>query len=126
MNFTHVLLVGVGGFLGSIARYAAVFFIDKKLHGLIPFGTLAVNVTGSFVLGFILGFLGSRLEGDTWRLLMATGFCGGFTTFSAFAFENLSLIQQRLPGPAFLYIAISVVGGLLAVWSGYSAARYFT
>lgn len=124
MTIAHILLVGAGGCLGSIARYVTVVSIDKRFNGHFPYGTTAVNLIGSFILGFVLAVLlkktGSSLE---WRLFLATGFCGGFTTFSAFAAENLSLFEQKLPGTALLYIITSVAGGLLAVWSGFALAR---
>lgn len=124
MSITHILLVGAGGFLGSAARYVTALSIDKRLNSVFPFGTAAVNLIGSFILGLVLGLLlkksGATLE---WRLFLSTGFCGGFTTFSAFAGENMNLFEQKLPGTALLYIVISITGGLLAVWSGFALAR---
>lgn len=125
MNITYVLLVGAGGFFGSIARYLTVISVDRKVNSVFPFGTLTVNILGSLILGVVLALL-SRKTGnysDQWRLFLGTGFCGGFTTFSAFAVENLNLLQEKFPSSAFLYIIASLAGGLLAVWSGFAIAR---
>jgi fluoride exporter len=125
MNIFNILLVGAGGCLGSVARYVTVVSIDKRLNGVFPYGTLAVNVLGSFLLGFVMAMLvrktGSHLQ--EWKLFLGTGFCGGFTTFSAFAAENVGLFQQKFPATAILYIAGSVLLGLLAVWLGFAMAR---
>ncbi len=119
MNFTHIVLVGIGGMLGSIARYITVRTIDEKISSAFPFGTLAVNVIGSFVIGLLIGYVQQKSGDKTnLRLLLGTGFCGGFTTFSAFALENVSLLQQKLTGYSLLYICISLLLGLLAVWLG--------
>lgn len=125
MNVIHILLVGAGGFIGSIFRYMTVLSIDRKMNAAFPYGTLTVNVVGSFVLGFLIAvFLRKTgIHPVEWRLFLATGFCGGFTTFSAFAAENVSLFDQKFPATALLYIAISVTGGLLAVWAGFAVAR---
>ena len=127
MNVLNILLVGAGGCLGSVARYVAVTSIDKKLNSIFPYGTAAVNIAGSFVLGFVLALLmkktGTHLH--EWRLFLITGFCGGFTTFSAFAGENLNLLEQKFPATAVLYISVSVVGGLLAVWAGFAMTKNF-
>jgi CrcB protein len=121
----NVLLVGAGGFLGSMARYLTVISVDKRLNSVMPLGTLTVNIAGSFILGFVLALAmkktGTHLH--EWRLFIGTGFCGGFTTFSAFAAENLSLFEQKFPGAAFLYITLSVAAGLLAVWLGFALAK---
>ena len=125
MNVISILLVGTGGCLGSIARYLAVVSIDKKLNSVLPFGTLTVNVVGSFLLGFVTAVIVKKMgtEAEQWRLFLGTGFCGGFTTFSAFATENLSLFEHKFPGTAVAYMAISIVGGLLAVWTGFALAK---
>ena len=125
MNVFHVFLVGAGGFLGSIARYLTIVSIDKKLHPIFPYGTLTVNILGSFILGFVLAWLSKKsgAHSDQWRLLLGTGFCGGFTTFSSFAAENLILFEHKLPGMALLYTLMSIVAGVAAVWFGFAAYR---
>src|SRR5690606_16353945 len=125
MNITTILLVGAVGFLGSVARYVTVISVDRKFSSLFPYGTAAVNIAGSFLLGLILAGIMKKTGSysEEWKLFLATGFCGGFTTFSAFAGENLVLFQQKFPGTALFYIAFSLIGGLLAVWGGYALAR---
>lgn len=125
MNFIHILLVGAGGCFGSIARYLTVMSVDKKLNAVFPFGTFVVNVVGSFILGFLMAWAAKKTgsHSDQWKLFLGTGFCGGFTTFSAFAAENMNLFEQRFPGTAFLYVILSVIAGLFAVWAGFSLSR---
>ena len=125
MNIVNVLLVGAGGCLGSIARYLTVATLDKKLNSIFPYGTVIVNITGSLIVGFVLALLMKKTgtHPHEWKLFLITGFCGGFTTFSAFAAENVNLFEQEFPATAFGYIAVSVIGGLLAVWVGFALAR---
>ena len=112
MNVTHLLMVGAGGFFGSIARYLTVISVDRKFNAVFPLGTLTVNIVGSFILGVILAALvrKSGLHTEYWKLLLGTGFCGGFTTFSSFAVENINLIEAKFSLVAVSYIAVSVVG----------------
>jgi len=126
MTFFKVLLVGLGGSLGSMARYISVKTIDGRLNALFPFGTLVVNLAGSFLIGIIYAVI-SRKTGQTehWGTFLGAGFCGGFTTFSAFAYENVSLIQQRMATTSLLYIAVSIALGLLAVVAGATIGKFF-
>jgi CrcB protein len=123
MDFTRILLVGVGGFLGSIARYVTVRSIDVRLNQIFPFGTLTVNVVGCFLLGLIAGLVARHGIGDTWKAFLGAGFCGGFTTFSAFALENTTLFTDRMSGMALIYIGASVAAGIVAVLLGLWCAR---
>jgi CrcB protein len=123
MNFYTLLLVGGGGFLGSIARYLTVRSVDEKLNALIPYGTLTVNILGSFLIGLLYGWLSRREGGESIRLLLGTGFCGGFTTYSAFALENVTLWQQKLLTPSLLYILATLILGFLVVAAGIFIAR---
>ena len=125
MTLFNVLLVGAGGCIGSIARYLTVISLDRKLNGVFPYGTLSVNVLGSFILGAVLAWTAHKTENyeAQWRLFLGTGFCGGFTTFSAFAAENFTILVKSNTGTALLYISVSVVAGLVAVWLGFSFAR---
>lgn len=123
MNFYHVLYVGIGGALGSIARYLAVKGIDEKIQSQFPYGTLTVNLVGSLILGFILGLTMNRPRGsEEIRLLLGTGLCGGFTTFSTFALENFMLIHEK-PLFSALYIGLSVILGLFAAALGFFAGK---
>jgi CrcB protein len=118
MNFYNILLVGVGGMLGSIARYITSIGIDSKLNAVFPYGTFVVNVVGSFILGIIISWAAVKGEGaQSMKLLLATGFCGGFTTFSAFALENMNLLTDRT-GAAVIYISASLIAGIGAVALG--------
>lgn len=125
MNIVHLLLVGAGGCIGSMTRYLTVAAVDKKLNSIFPYGTLTVNVIGSFALGLLLAWMTKKTGASTlqWKLFLGTGFCGGFTTFSAFAVENLTLAEQKLHGTAALYVFASIAAGILAVWAGFALAR---
>ncbi len=123
MNWFYLLMVGTGGFAGSVARYVVARSIDLKVSSLIPFGTLLVNVLGSFILGLVFAFTFKKpAEYETWRLLLGVGFCGGFTTFSTFALENLQLFQQKHFTEFLIYSTASLLlclsGTGLGVWMG--------
>lgn len=109
-----LLLVGTGGFFGSIARYAVAYGMGKMVSTTFPLGTFLINITGCFIIGLLYGLFHKEgnAPSDTW-LILATGFCGGFTTFSAFALENVTLLKQQLNITAILYTAASVIIGLL-------------
>ena len=112
----NALLVFLGGGLGSVLRY----FISKRLNNLhFPFGTLTVNILGSFLLGLVLGFiLRNENLSQPFHLLFAIGFCGGFTTFSTFALENQVFLKSGEYFSFFLYTFGSIFAGLLAVFAG--------
>jgi CrcB protein len=114
-----ILLVGAGGFAGSIARFLSQHLVLKYYPSSFPWGTLLVNITGCFLIGLIyaLAEKGTLISPEV-RLLLATGFCGGFTTFSSFAYENIALMRDGEWLYAFLYIVASVVVGLLAAYLG--------
>ncbi len=120
-----LLVIGVGGFAGSILRYVIGKSIDGKISSSFPLGTLTVNIVGSFIIGFVY-MLAMRKVGITenWRLFLGAGFCGGFTTFSAFAWENVNLLDQKLLGTSLIYISASIVLGLLAIVAGGWASRF--
>jgi CrcB protein len=127
MNFYSLMLVGSGGFLGSVARYVTAKSIDEKVSSLIPHGTLAVNIIGSFILGILYAFIARKVGfTDNLKLLLGTGFCGGFTTYSAFAFENVNLLQQKLLSLSVLYILLTLTFGFLAVFAGISVGKYLS
>lgn len=110
------LLVGAGGALGSMARYAGNFIYQSKSF---PAVTLSINIIGSFVIGMVMGWCLKNENAGNWKLFLATGICGGFTTFSAFSFENLSLLQNGKVMLSLLYILSSVAFGIAAAWLGY-------
>ena len=113
----NLLLVGLGGSIGSMVRYAVSFLIRSKSF---PLATLSVNIIGSFIIGFVFAI--SLKEGglsNNWKLFLATGICGGFTTFSAFSLENMGLLQSGKIGMAVTYILLSIVLGIVATFLGY-------
>lgn len=124
MDLTRILLVGAGGFLGSITRYVMVRTIDVRFNLVFPLGTFTVNVLGCFLIGLVMGLTGRQPANENLRALFGAGFCGGFTTFSAFAFENHNLMVERLAGTASVYIAGSLVAGIVAVFGGLWCARF--
>jgi fluoride exporter len=125
MDVYKIIAVGLGGCLGSIARYVTVKWADEKLNAVFPYGTLAVNIIGSFLLGLVYA-LAVRKAGipENWRLFLGAGFCGGFTTFSAFALENFNLLQQKLIGTSVVYVSVSLIAGLLALAAGVWIGRF--
>ena len=113
-----MLLVGLGGGVGSMLRYLCSHVIVKVFAKPFPVGTLAVNIVGCFVAGLASGLLLKMGGDERLRLILMVGFCGGFTTFSAFAHENMSMIQNGSYLTAVAYILLSIVLGLAAVWLG--------
>ena len=110
------LLVGIGGAIGSVARYW-VWTVVAPRSGGFPWATLAVNLSGSFVLGLLAGMLAGRI-GDLARFLLFFGVLSGYTTFSTFSVDNVELLRVGEVGPAAMNIAISVAGGLAAAYVG--------
>ncbi|NBL65234.1 fluoride efflux transporter CrcB [Flavobacterium sp. NST-5] len=117
-----LLLVGFGGGLGSIVRFLVSVFLKKIMTEnqlQFPWATLTVNILGCFLIGLLMGnFYQENATTQSMKLLLVTGFCGGFTTFSAFGFENISFIQNQQYSLAILYTASSLLMGFLAVAFG--------
>lgn len=118
------LFIGLGGFFGSIARYYVSKINLIPALSAIPFGTLLVNIAGSFILGIIAGIADrSVLLSFEWRMFLMVGFCGGFTTFSTFANENLMLMRNANFQGMFLYTSISILLTFLFVFLGYNLSK---
>jgi CrcB protein len=120
----NILLVAMGGGLGSVLRYLCQKWIYDLYPHPFPLGTLIVNVSGCLLIGILAGISerGHLLDSDR-RLFMITGICGGFTTFSTFCYENLALLRNGQVAYFSLYTAFSVVLGLLAVFAGAAFVR---
>ena len=90
-----ILWISIGAIVGANLRYFVGQSVAKLLSSSLPYGTLIINITGSFILGFFLVWTGERVLADPrWRMLIAIGFCGGYTTFSSFAYETFALFEQ--------------------------------
>lgn len=113
-----VLLIGLGSFIGGVSRYLLSQLIQNKALAAFPYGTLTVNIIGCFLIGIVFGLNERSGLSDEWRLFLATGLLGGFTTFSAFSYESISLIRDGQSGSALIYIGCSIVLGLLATYGG--------
>jgi CrcB protein len=120
----NLLFVGLGGFVGSIARYL-VSRLNNHLDWMsVPIGTLLVNVAGSFLIGFLVGISEkSPILTVELRMLLMVGLCGGFTTFSTFSSENLMLMRNGQYLSLFLYTGMSILFGFAAVYFGYLSTK---
>jgi fluoride exporter len=115
------LLVGLGGMIGSMLRYLFAVIIKPSSF---PYATLSVNIIGCLIIGLVIGItLKTGSENDGWKLFLATGLCGGFTTFSAFSLECIDLIQQQRYAAVTAYISLSIILGLAATFAGLQLAK---
>ncbi len=123
---TRFLLVAIGGAVGSMARYGVGLLAGRMVPASgWPWGTLVVNVVGGLAMGLLVGWLGLRAGAaqETVRVFAAVGILGGFTTFSAFSLETVSMIERRDYGLAAAYVGLSVVLAIAAVFAGLIVAR---
>jgi CrcB protein len=118
-----IILIGLGGAIGAILRYIVSGLDYKYSYGIIPVSTLAVNLSGSLVIGFLWGFLEQFAVSSNIRMFIFIGILGGFTTFSTFALENFNLIRDGEKNIAVLNILLSNVLGIALVFAGYFLAR---
>ena len=118
-------LIGLGSFIGGICRYLSTQFIQNKFLSAFPYGTLWVNITGCFIIGLVIGLSEKTNLPSEWRLFLATGFCGGFTTFSAFSNETLGLLRDGQFWSVTWYVGASVMFGLIATFAGISIFKLF-
>lgn len=120
-----IILVGLGGGLGSILRYLTSVAINKYFQTNFPFATFTVNIIGCLIIGIIIGiFDRQQITNPDFKFLLVTGFCGGYTTFSTFSAENLNLLQSGNYLTAFLYITLSIFICLFAVWLGLLLTKF--
>ena len=120
----QILFVGIGGAAGSILRYLTHVLTLKYYSASFPLATFIVNVAGCFLAGLIVGMITQETtEAQNLRFLLITGFCGGFTTFSAFALENVRLMNSGSATIAVMYTLVSIAAGLLAMWIGLLLTR---
>ncbi len=115
----NTLLVMLGGAIGAAARYQIGGIASRAFGPSFPWGTLTVNILG----GLLMGLLIAREPGEAWRLLLGVGVLGGFTTFSAFSLETVSLIERGEIAPASVYILASVFGACIALWAGLALGK---
>ena len=121
----QLLLVGFGGFIGSIARYlVSRLNLTWNFHS-IPMGTLTVNIAGSLLIGFMLGiFINSNLLHSNLRLFLVVGFCGGFTTFSTYLLDFAVLCEKDSFFEASFYLLLSVAAGLAVLYAGMKTGAF--
>ncbi len=114
------MLAGLGGCIGSMLRFG-IYQLFRTTH--LPIATLVVNISGSFLIGVIMAIAVKYSAFNySWKIFLATGICGGFTTFSAFSIENIQMLQEGKLFLSLAYIVASVLLGITAAWMGYRLA----
>lgn len=118
------VMIGVGGFVGAIARFVIGSYVGNKLGTRFPYGTFVINCSGSFLIGLILTLLTEKTHWDAnWRYLIPIGFIGAYTTFSTFEYETARVVQDGQIVIALLNVSLSVVIGFAAVFAGIALGR---
>lgn len=120
----HIMLVAIGGAVGSVARYLVGLLMTRLLGPSFPWGTLTVNIVGSFAIGILTELVARRFDASTeMRLLLVVGILGGFTTFSSFSLDIIALIERGATASAFAYVGASLVLALGAAFGGLLLGR---
>ena len=119
----EAIIIGLGGFTGSISRYMLGLAITRAFPSVMPLGTLSINLIGCLLIGFLYG----EAEKQVWLnqqylLFLVVGFCSSFTTFSTFAHDNLALLRSGEYATVITYALISLIAGIILVWVGYIIA----
>ena len=120
----NVLIIGIGGFAGAVARYAVSLWIGQRWGRGFPLGTFVINVSGSFFIGLLMTLMAEKFTFDPrWRLLLVVGFLGAYTTFSTFEYETGALLKDGEWTFAMLNVILSVVAGFVALKLGEIIAK---
>lgn len=120
----HILLVAIGGAVGSVARYLATIAMTRLLGPAFPWGTITVNILGSFAIGLLTEFVARKFSAPMeMRLLLVVGILGGFTTFSSFSLDTMALVERGPVWIAFSYVLASVLLSLTAAFGGLALGR---
>jgi fluoride exporter len=124
--FKILMIVGTGSFAGGVMRYLAGIYMQRLTQSVYPYGTLSVNIIGCLLIGLFYGMAekGNLLTPE-WRIFLTTGLCGGFTTFSTFSHDALSLMNDRGIYTALVYVGISIFIGILFTFLGILLTRSF-
>lgn len=121
---THILLVAAGGAVGSVLRYLVGLWTLRSFGPAFPWGTLTVNITGSFLIGVLAEAIARKFGASVeMRVFLITGILGGYTTFSAFSLDAMTLLERGEPVTALIYVASSVLLSALAVFAGLALMR---
>lgn len=119
-----ILAIGIGSCIGGLFRYFLSQFIQNKFLSAFPFGTIGVNIIGCFFIGVVFALSERGNFTMEWRLFLVTGLLGGFTTFSSFSQETVSLLRDGQIWHSFIYVLCSVVIGLIATFAGISLIKF--
>ena len=121
---THILLVAAGGALGSVLRYLVGIWTLRSFGPAFPWGTMTVNITGSFLIGVLAELIARKFGASAeMRVFLITGILGGYTTFSAFSLDAIALLERGEPVTALIYVTSSVLLSALAVFAGLALMR---
>jgi CrcB protein len=118
-----LLAIGAGSFIGGISRYLLSQWVQARFLSTFPYGTMSVNIIGCLLMGIVYGLTDRGNLGEEWRLFLATGVLGGFTTFSAFSNETVAMLRDGQALSAMTYVMISILIGLAATFLGISLTK---